>query len=162
VEIFIIRHAKAGDPDDTKWPDDTQRPLTRAGAREFERVAERLRRWRPDVDMVLSSGWTRAWQTAEILRACARWPKPARTKLLETHSAGGVAPLVQLLAEQPGDARIALVGHQPVLGLLVADLCSDASARIVMRKGAVAWLEGEPGAMALAGLLVPRMLRGAE
>jgi hypothetical protein len=28
-----------------------------------------------------------------------------------------------------------------------------------MRKGAVAWLRGEPGSMSLEGLLVPGMLR---
>jgi hypothetical protein len=28
-----------------------------------------------------------------------------------------------------------------------------------MRKGAVAWLEGNPGSMMLSGLLIPRMMR---
>ncbi len=162
MELFIIRHAKAAEQDEAKWPDDTLRPLTRSGAAEFEKLATRVGRWKPEVDMVLSSGWTRAWQTAEILRARAKWPKPARTKLLEGHGATAVGALVQLLSEQPSDASIALVGHEPVLGLLVSDLCSDASARILMRKGAVAWLEGEPGDMRLCGLLVPRMMRRDE
>jgi len=162
VELFIIRHAKAYEPDEAKWPDDTQRPLTRDGAKEFERLARRVRRWRPGVDMVLASSWTRAWETAQILRSSAKWPKPVHTKLLETHTAADVRPLVQLLAEQPSDASIALVGHQPVLGLLVSELCGDATARIAMRKGAIAWLEGEPGRMALSGLLVPGMMRRAD
>jgi phosphohistidine phosphatase SixA len=51
------------------------------------------------------------------------------------------------------------VGHEPVLGLLVSELCSGGAARVAMRKGAVAWLRGEPGSMALEGLLVPGMLR---
>ncbi len=159
MELFIIRHAKAEEPDEIKWADDSQRPLTRVGAQEFERLAERLGRWKPSVDMVLASGWTRAWDTAKILRSTARWPKAARTSLLESGSPQAVAPLVQLLSEQPDDARIVLVGHEPVLGLLVAELCSDSSARIAMRKGAVAWLEGKPGSMKLSGLLVPGMMR---
>ena len=102
------------------------------------------------------------WETAQILRSSAKWPKPVHTKLLETHTAADVRPLVQLLAEQPSEASIALVGHQPVLGLLVSELCGDATARIAMRKGAIAWLEGEPGRMALSGLLVPGMMRRAD
>jgi phosphohistidine phosphatase SixA len=162
MELFVIRHAKAADRDPERWPDDALRPLTREGAREFERVARRIRRWRPGVDLVLSSGWTRAWETASILQAHARWPKPVRTKLLETGAADGVAPIAALQAEQPIDARIAVVGHEPVLGHLVSALVSsDAGLRLDLRKGSVAWMRGAPGAMELCGLLVPGMLRKA-
>lgn len=159
VQLFIIRHAKAEDRNVETWPDDTARPLTRVGAREFERVAKRLRRWQPEVDLVLASGWTRAWQTAAILRARAKWPKPAQTKLLETTDPASIPGILQFLAEQPQQAKLALVGHEPVLGMLVTQLCGSGGVAVVMRKGAVAWLEGDPGSMALAGLLVPAMLR---
>ncbi|MFM8784691.1 MAG: SixA phosphatase family protein, partial [Phycisphaerales bacterium] len=142
-------------------PDDALRPLTRDGARDFERLARRMRRWKPDVDLVLASGWTRAWDTARILRANAGWPKPARTKLLETSDPRAVPTVAALVREQPEDARLALVGHEPVLGLLVAELCgAGAEARISMRKGSIAWLRGAPGRMELRGLLVPGMMRG--
>lgn len=160
MELFIIRHAKAADRDAERWPDDSKRPLTKEGAREFEASARRLRRWRPGVDMVLSSGWPRAWETAEILRAQARWPKPVRTKLLESSDATAVARILELLNEQPEDARIALVGHEPILSrLIVALISADAATRIEMRKGAVAWLRGTPGSMGLLGLLVPAMVQ---
>jgi phosphohistidine phosphatase len=159
MELFVIRHARAEERDAGRWPDDALRPLTRDGAREFERLARRVGRWRPDVDLVLASGWTRAWDTARILRAHAGWPKPARTKLLESDDPSAVRGVAELVAEQPVDARIAIVGHEPVLGLLVSELCSGGAARITMRKGAVAWLRGEPGSMALEGLLVPGMAR---
>ena len=147
MELFVIRHARAEDRDAERWPDDALRPLTREGARSFERLARRIGRWRPDVDLVLASGWTRAWDTARILRAHAGWPKPARTKLLESDDPSAVAGIV------------ALVRHEPALGLLVSELCSGGTARVAMRKGAVAWLKGEPGAMSLEGLMVPGMLR---
>jgi phosphohistidine phosphatase SixA len=109
---------------------------------------------------VLSSGWLRAWDTARILHAHAGWPKPARTKLLEGSGSGAVAAIAAFLAEQPVVARIALVGHEPVLGQLVSALVSsDSGLRIDLRKGSVAWLRGAPGAMELCGLLVPGMLR---
>ncbi|MFM8643527.1 MAG: SixA phosphatase family protein [Phycisphaerales bacterium] len=135
MELFVIRHARAEEPDAERWPDDALRPLTRDGARDFERLARRMRRWKPDVDLVLASGWTRAWDTARILRANAGWPKPARTKLLETSDPRAVPT--------------------------VAALCgAGAEARISMRKGSIAWLRGAPGRMELRGLLVPGMMRG--
>ena len=159
MELFIVRHAKAAERDPERWPDDADRPLTRQGAREFEQVARRLRAWKPGVDLVLASGAVRAWETAEILRARARWPKPVRTKDLEPDRADGAARIVTLVAEQPRDARIAIVGHEPALGMALAALVSPGgAARIELRKGAVAWLRGEPGSMALAGLLLPAML----
>jgi phosphohistidine phosphatase len=161
MELFVIRHARAEERDAERWPDDALRPLTRDGAQAFERLARRIGRWRPDVDLVLASGWTRAWDTARILRANAGWPKPARTKLLETSDPRAVATVAALVREQPEDARLAIVGHEPVLGLLVAELCgAGAEARISMRKGSVAWLRGAPGRMELRGLLVPGMMRG--
>lgn len=160
MEVFVIRHARAEERDAEAWPDDAERPLTREGAREFERVARRLGRWRGSVDMVLASGHARAWDTARIVRAKAGWPKPVRTKLLEADGAGASQAIVAFLSEQPADARIALVGHEPALGEAVAALCGGGGAmRLELRKGAVAWLRGEPGAMALSGLLVPGMLR---
>jgi hypothetical protein len=47
-----------------------------------------------------------------------------------------------------------------MLSEVVARLAGAAgSLRIDLRKGSVAWLRGEPGSMALAGLLAPSMLR---
>lgn len=160
MEVFVIRHAKAEQRDAEAWPDDAERPLTRDGAREFERVARRLGRWRGSVDMLLTSGRVRAWDTARIVRAKAGWPKPVQTKLLEAEGADAAPALVAFLAEQPADARIALVGHEPTLGEVVVALCGGGAMRLELRKGAVAWLRGQPGAMALSGLLVPGMLRG--
>jgi phosphohistidine phosphatase len=160
MELFIVRHAKAADRDPARWPDDALRPLTRDGARDFERVAKQLGRWRPRVDRVYASGWTRAWETAQILRVHAGWPKPERNALLETGDLADAPALGAFLAEQPMDARIAVVGHEPVLGAVLASVgWLGGGPQIALRKGAVACLAGTPGAMELRGLLVPAMFR---
>jgi len=49
-----------------------------------------------------------------------------------------------------------------MLSELVVGLAGERGGmRLDLRKGAVAWLRGEPGSMSLRGLLVPAMLRGA-
>ena len=120
MELFVIRHAKAADRDPEAWPDDSQRPLTREGAKEFERVARRIREWRPAVDMVLSSGFVRAWDTARILSDQADWPAPVSCPELAAHASVGEA--LGVLMGLPNDGTIVCVGHEPNLTLLAQAL----------------------------------------
>jgi phosphohistidine phosphatase len=164
MDLYLVRHAVAFDYDPAQWPDDSQRPLTPEGQKRFKRSARGLKALVPDIDLVLSSPWVRAWQTAEILASEADWPRPVAVEALGS----GRAPAEVLLALQAYTSynAIALVGHEPSLHefasyLLTADMTH---AQIEMKKGAVARLEvGEglrPGAGRLQWLLPPRVLRG--
>jgi phosphohistidine phosphatase len=162
VDLYLVRHAIAFDADPAKWPDDSKRPLTPEGQKRFSRAARGLRELVPDVDLVLSSPWLRAWQTAELLEADAGWPRAVACDAL----ASGRVPAEVLQALQPfnGHATIALVGHEPSLHELASYLLTaDTDAQIEMRKGGVARLEvGEglrPGAGRLLWLLPPKVLR---
>ncbi|HEV7666153.1 MAG TPA: histidine phosphatase family protein, partial [Chloroflexota bacterium] len=63
MDLFLVRHGVAFDPDPAQWPDDTQRPLTPEGEKRFLASARGLGRLVPAVDVVLSSPWPRAWRT---------------------------------------------------------------------------------------------------
>ncbi|MDQ6673311.1 MAG: phosphohistidine phosphatase SixA [Chloroflexota bacterium] len=163
MDLYLVRHAVAFDVDPAQWPDDSQRPLTAEGQKRFKRSARGLKQLIPSVDLLLSSPWVRAWQTAEILESEAGWPRPVTCEALES----GRAPAEVLQALQPftSYATIALVGHEPSLHelasyLLTADMHH---AQIEMKKGGVARLEvGEglrPGAGRLHWLLPPKVLR---
>jgi phosphohistidine phosphatase len=163
MDLYLVRHAVAFDYDPAQWPDDSQRPLTPEGQRRFKRSARGLKGLVPSVDLVLSSSWVRAWQTAEILESEAGWPKPVACEALES----GRVPAEVLQAVQPYTSYgvIALVGHEPSLHELASYLLTaDTShAQIEMKKGGVARLEvGEglrPGAGRLLWLLPPKVLR---
>jgi phosphohistidine phosphatase len=163
VDVYLVRHAIAFDPDATAWPDDRDRPLTTAGQKKFRRAAKGLKTLVPTVDVVLSSPLVRAWQTAEILQDKAGWPAAVRTDALEP----GRPPadiLAALLPHASVDS-IALVGHEPTLHELAAYLLAgDAGTfRLTMRKGGVARLQFmdalRAGAADLEWLLAPRILR---
>ena len=164
MDLYLVRHAVAFDYDPSQWPDDSQRPLTPEGQKRFKRAARGLKGLVPSVDVVLSSPWVRAWQTAEVLESEAGWPPPVASEAL---AATGRAPAEVLQALQPftGSNAIALVGHEPSLHELASYLLTGdtAHAQIEMKKGAVARLEvGEglrPGAGRLLWLLPPRVLR---
>jgi len=97
MDLYLVRHAIAFNPDDSQWPDDSQRPLTPDGEKRFKQAARGLGRLVRSVDVVLSSPFVRAWRTAELLEKDAGWPKPTRCEALEA----GRTPAEVLQALQP-------------------------------------------------------------
>ena len=109
----VARVMPAEDSDPTIVLDDLYAGGGRFGSWErFRRAARGLRRIVPDVDAVLSSGFARSWQTAELLHAEAGWPEPEDCPALEV----GHSPLEALDALRGREEEsIALVGHEPYL-----------------------------------------------
>src|SRR2546428_7425922 len=84
MAVFVIRHAKAVDREEWEG-DDRLRPLTKAGRRQADGLAEALKNER--IDKVLSSPFVRCVQTVEPLAAKLRLPIEPRKDLEE--GAGG-------------------------------------------------------------------------
>jgi phosphohistidine phosphatase len=164
MELLILRHAIAYPRDAKRWPDDTQRPLTAEGGRRARRAAAGLKRIVKRPDLVLTSPLVRARDTAAIFTQAARWPKATACAALEP----GRDPEEALAALRDPTAKaglIAVVGHQPHLGRLLA-LCLRGEARgeaFELKKCAVLCLRfaGPPGAHrgVLEWSLAPRILR---
>jgi phosphohistidine phosphatase len=165
LSVYLVRHAFADHADPDRWPDDSKRPLTKDGIRRFSQAARGLRRLVPDVDVVLSSGFARAWQTAEILHDETGWPKPQECPPLEAHRPAASA-LDVLRARS--EASVALVGHEPYLSRLASLLCAGGEdvMHLELKKGAVALIdvtgEVEPGRSYLCWAVRPKFLRALD
>jgi phosphohistidine phosphatase len=163
TDLYIVRHARAGHADPTVWPNDADRRLTDDGIARFREAAEGLRRLVPSVDVVLSSSFARAWQTAELLHEVARWPEPVTCAELEVGSTPAAAAAV--LAERK-EGSVAVVGHEPHLSRLASLLCADGEngLRLELKKGAVALLgfdgPAAPGKGTLRWTVPPKILSG--
>src|SRR3981189_883712 len=96
MDLYLVRHGIAYDPDPTQWPDDKDRPLPPEGEKRLRQVARGLRELVPSVSVVLSSPWARAWRTAELLEKEAHWPAPVACEAL----ALGPSPAGALHARQ--------------------------------------------------------------
>jgi phosphohistidine phosphatase len=163
VYLYLVRHAVAHKRDSERWPDDSKRPLTPEGEEDFVAATRGLARVVPEVDILLSSPYERAWRTAEILTQHAGWPPPQEFPALEPD----VAPEKAVLAlETYADSEsVALVGHRPCLHELAAYLLTgDAGgADMKIKKGGVVCIEfdeaPEAGAGKLRWLFTPRVLR---
>ncbi len=164
MELLILRHAIAFPRDASRWPDDAERPLTPEGVRKARQAAAGLKRIAARPALVLTSPLVRARDTARIFAQGARWPEAVECDALSP--ARDPMELLAQLRRHGGKAGcIAVVGHQPHLGRLLA-LCLRGEARpetFELKKGAVARLEfdGPPraGRGMLTALLPPRALR---
>jgi phosphohistidine phosphatase len=163
VYLYLVRHAVAHKRDEERWPDDSKRPLTPEGEEDFIGAARGLARIVPEVDILLSSPYERAWRTAEILTQQAGWPAPQEFPALEPD----VAPEKGVLALQTyaDEQSVALVGHRPCLHeMAVYLLTGDAGgADMKLKKGGVVCIEfddaPEAGTGKLRWLFTPKVLR---
>jgi phosphohistidine phosphatase len=152
MDLYIIRHAIAEERDASRWPDDSQRPLTNRGRDRFLAVADLLGLIAPRVDVLLSSRYVRAWQTAELLTEHAGWPAPIACPVLEGAPSETVC---EALADAQREAFIALVGHEPCLGELVAYLLTgnEAGMEMEFKKGGAVCLRFPVAPSAAGGSL---------
>ena len=157
MDLLLVRHAIAFDPDPRRWPDDRERPLTTEGREAFRRAARGVPRIASRPELVLSSPYRRARQTARILERCSAWPRA------ETEEGLATSPNWPLLRERlEGVTCAALVGHEPFLGELASLLLSGAPAGVALefKKGTIARIAlADDGIGLLRGLWSPRVLR---
>ena len=165
LDLYLVRHAFAAHADPALWPDDAARPLTEDGITRFRIAARGLRRLVPAVDSMLSSGYARAWQTAQLLHEVAGWREPEDCPALE---AGRPAASVLDVLQGRTERSIALVGHEPSLSMLASLLCtgSEDGIQLELKKGAVAALSFtrpvEPARASLRWTVSPKILRMLE
>jgi len=161
MNLYILRHGIATEPGDPGFAKDADRPLTPEGERKLGQVAEAMEALKLSFDLILSSPYLRARQTAEIIAEALKARK--RLELSDSLTPGGsMQKLVALLNHlQPPPESVLLVGHEPYLSGLISLLVSgEAALAVVMKKGGLCKLSTEslePGRCAtLEWLLTPK------
>jgi phosphohistidine phosphatase len=154
MELLILRHAIAFPRDPKRWPDDSDRPLTMEGVKRARRAATGLKRIAKEPALVLTSPLLRARDTAAIFAQAAHWPQAIECSAL---SPGGPPEEVLEMLRHRGTKAdcVAVVGHQPHLGRLLA-LCLGGDARseaFELKKSAVACVRFEGSPRARQGML---------
>jgi len=131
MDLILWRHAEAEDP--REGMDDLQRVLTAKGEKQAARVGAWLDRVLPQGTRILCSPARRCEQTAQAL---------GRKYNLRDVLAPGAAAADVLAAAQWPQARqpVLVVGHQPTLGQVVANLMAISGGECAVRKGSAWWL----------------------
>lgn len=164
MQLYIVRHGIAIDREDPKCPPDPQRYLTEEGVEKTKQVAKGLAALGVTADLLLSSPYVRAAQTAEIFAAALDYAKQKirRTDLLLP----GAEPslLFRELAKDRQASSIFLFGHAPQLDDIVATALGSKRHLTSLKKAGVALLELKrisPPIAALIWLATPKLLRRA-
>ena len=156
MEIWLLRHAAAEDRSSSGH--DADRTLTEDGHKRAREVARGLAALEPGIELVLTSPYARARQTAEpAARALKLHARLRESAALEPDSDPDDI-LAEIRAEKV--ESVLLVGHEPHLGALLGRLVvGRAGHPIPMKKAAVARLSWEgSGPAALRALLPARVL----
>jgi phosphohistidine phosphatase len=158
MDLYIFRHGLAEEVSDSGL--DRDRELTREGREKTRLAGKALCKLEVSFDLVLSSPFARAWQTAEILVKALDCEK-LLTKCEALASGAPSAGVLDELKDHRKKESILLVGHEPDLSKLISILLSGSPRlAITMKKGGLCKLsctEPEPGEATLEWLLPPKL-----
>jgi phosphohistidine phosphatase len=168
VELLLLRHGIA----EERCPErvDGERALTAVGRSRTRAVAERLVQLGLGCDQLVTSPLVRARQTAEIAVGAGLVAQGSPSLSLRVDAAlapgGDPLPLVaefqRAASAHKGLLRLALVGHEPDLGALAAQLIGAPEGAIALKKAGIALLLLGPGRGQLKLLMAPRQLLATQ
>ena len=144
MNLFLLRHGLAVEPGTSGYATDAARPLTPEGERKLWRIAEAMSAMKLSFDLIFSSPYLRARQTAEIIAEAfhAKRKLGFMDQLVPGGSAKGLIGQLNRLAPPPDD--VLLVGHEPSMSGLISLLVSgEPYFSVLMRKGGLAKLSCE-------------------
>jgi phosphohistidine phosphatase len=164
VNLFLLRHGLAAERGAPGFTNDAGRPLTPKGRRQLRKISAALKQMDLQLDLIFSSPFLRAKQTAEIVAAGLKLKK--RLKFSNALAPGGNAAILfrQLERMKPLPENLLLVGHEPDLSRLISLLVTGRTdAGFALKKGGLCKLEVEKlhaGKCAtLAWLLTPKQMK---
>jgi phosphohistidine phosphatase len=162
MQLFIVRHGIAVDREDPKCPADPERFLTEEGIDKTRQVAKGVAEVGAVPDVMISSPYLRALQTAEIFAEQLEYPK---TKIRKSDLLLPGAEPMQLFRELSKDKDQSVVfvfGHAPHLDDLVATAVNTKHHITSLKKAGVALVELRrlvPPSGELIWLATPKLLR---
>jgi phosphohistidine phosphatase len=163
MNLYLLRHGLATKRSAPKLRTDRQRPLTPVGVRKMRKIAKAMQTLGLSFDLILSSPFLRAWQTAEIVAEVLQ----VRKRLQSANELGaGASPraiLRRFSQAKRAPQSVLLVGHEPYLSNLASLLLAGhPRLQITLKKGGLCKLSFESPKFVqpatLDWLLTPKLL----
>jgi phosphohistidine phosphatase len=135
MELYLLRHAIAEEITEVKRGGDRARALTDEGRDKMRQVAEGMKTSELEFDLILSSPYVRARETAEIVANKFKLEDKLLFSDLLTPD-GDVRGLIARICEDHRDCeRVLLVGHEPFMSGMVSLLtCGDGRLSLRFKK----------------------------
>lgn len=163
MKLYLLRHGIAADLGQPGITRDADRPLTDEGISKTKRIGAALRSLAVECDLILTSPYVRARQTAELVASALCMER--RLEEEPALACGGDARQIfeGIRRRKPVPAGVMLVGHEPDLSRLISLLVSGGTGLgVVMKKGGLCRLDIADlrygRCAALEWLLTPRQM----
>jgi phosphohistidine phosphatase len=162
MKIYLIRHSNAVDPGTPGYEDDSTRPLTEKGRDKMKAIASALKRLDIQPDLIISSPYVRARQTAEILAKVLKY-KHELTFSEALIPMGNADNIIGEINEKYTVDELVLVGHEPCFSTLISTMTAgNPDLAINLKNGGVCCLSSDDlhteRKAVLEWLLTPKIL----
>lgn len=135
MNLYVIRHAIA--EEEHPSGEDSQRALTEKGRKKMRQIAKGLRILGSEFDVILTSPYIRAQETAQILADVFKMKKQVVVSENLTPISTPDA-LISEINEKYSVDSIAIVGHEPYLTTFISQLVANgAPLDIDLKKGGI-------------------------
>lgn len=165
MDLYIVRHGIAIDREDPKSPPEPERFLTEEGIEKTKQVAKAIAALGLHADLMVSSPYVRALQTAAIFAKALDFPE---SKIRQSESLlPGAEPnlILRELAREKNASSVFCFGHAPHVDRLLAAAVGSQRQIATMKKAGVAFVELKrisPPNGQLVWLATPKLFRKAK
>ncbi|MGA3285388.1 MAG: phosphohistidine phosphatase SixA [Verrucomicrobiota bacterium] len=164
MKLYILRHGIAVMRDDLDFKNDAKRPLTPKGKRQLRQTAAAMKKMGLRFDLILSSPYLRAKQTAEIVAESLKLIKQLKFSDALVPDGSPKNLIRQLNESKPLPENVLLVGHEPYLSCLISLLTTGGmDLTMDFKKGGLCKLEigklSHDRCATLVWLLTPRQMK---
>jgi phosphohistidine phosphatase len=164
MNVFLLRHGIAVERGTPGFITDAARPLLPKGKKQLKKIARAMVEMDLEFDLILSSPFLRAKETAEIVAAKLKTRKQLKFSDALEPEKEPIHLIRSLQRLKPSFETILLVGHEPFLSRLISLLTTGGpDFHLDLAKGGLCKLETErlqAGKCAsLAWLLTPRQMK---
>jgi len=162
MQLYIVRHGIAIDREDPKCPSEAERYLTEDGVKKTKQVARGIAALGLHADLMVSSPYVRAMQTAEIFAGAFEY---AKQKIRQSESLlPGAEPAAFLreLSKEKNVTSLFCFGHAPHVDGLLAAAVGAPHHITSLKKAGVAFVELKrlsPPKGELVWLVTPKLVR---
>lgn len=163
MKLYLVRHGIAIDREDPKSPAEAERYLTEEGIKKTREVARGVATLVDKPDLLLSSPYVRATQTAEIFATAMKYPRQKIRKTGALLPGTQVAVFFRELAKSRDAESVFCFGHAPQLDEVIGAVLGSSKSDITsLKKAGVACFELRrvtPPSGTLVWLATPKLLK---
>lgn len=162
MDLYIVRHGIAIDREDPKSPPEAERFLTDEGIEKTRQVAKSLAALGLHADLMVSSPYVRAMQTAAIFAKALDYSEQKIRQSESLLPGADAALILRELAREKNAASVFCFGHAPHVDSLLAATVGAQRHIASMKKAGVAFVELKrvsPPSGQLVWLATPKLFR---